>query len=109
MFARVASGYFLQDLLQLDCPSNRNLVFLLRLWGGKMDNATLSLSYNSLWKLLIDRKLKKKDLQNMAHLSSSVIAKMGKDQPVHLDTIVKICVALQCDISDVVTLCNKEA
>ena len=50
-----------------------------------------------------------KDLQNMAHLSSSVIAKMGKDQPVHLDTIVKICVALQCDISDVVTLCNKEA
>lgn len=44
-----------------------------------MDNATLSLSYNSLWKLLIDRKLKKKDLQNMAHLSSSVIAKMGKD------------------------------
>ena len=60
-----------------------------------MDNATLSLSYNSLWKLLIDRKLKKKDL--------------GKDQPVHLDTIVKICVALQCDISDVVTLCNKEA
>lgn len=74
-----------------------------------MDNATLSLSYNSLWKLLIDRKLKKKDLQNMAHLSSSVIAKMGKDQPVHLDTIVKICVALQCDISDVVTLCNKGA
>ena len=52
---------------------------------------------------------KKKDLQNMAHLSSSVIAKMGKDQPVNLDTIVKICVALQCDISDVVTLCNKEA
>ena len=74
-----------------------------------IEDATLSLSYNSLWKLLIDRKLKKKDLQNMAHLSSSVIAKMGKDQPVHLDTIVKICVALQCDISDVVTLCNKEA
>ena len=81
--------------------------------GGKMDNVTLGLSYNGLsynglWKLLIDRKLKKKDLQNMAHLSSSVIAKMGRDQPVHLDTIVKICVALQCDISDVVTLCNKE-
>ena len=49
----------------------------------------MAVSYNRLWKLLIDRKLKKKDLQNMAHLSSSVIAKMGKDQPVHLDTIVK--------------------
>ena len=45
----------------------------------------------------------------MAHLSSSAIAKTGKDQPVHLDTIVKICVALQCDISDVDALCNKEA
>ena len=74
-----------------------------------MDEAKMVLSYNKLWKLLIDRKLKKKDLQNMAHLSSSVNAKMGKDQLVHLETIVKICVALQCDISDVVTLCNKEA
>ena len=73
-----------------------------------MDEAKMVLSYNKLWKMLIDRKLKKKDLQNMAHLSSSVIAKMGKDQPVNLDTIVKICAALQCDISDVVTLCNKE-
>ena len=74
-----------------------------------MDEAKMVLSYNKLWKILIDRKLKKKDLQKMTHLSSSVIAKMGKDQPVHLDTIVKICVAIQCDISDVVTLCNKEA
>ena len=73
-----------------------------------MDNVTLGLSYNGLWKLLIDRKLKKKDLQNMAHLSSSVIAKMGKDQPVNLDPIVKICVAFQCDTSNVFTLCNKE-
>ena len=73
-----------------------------------MDNVTISLSYNGLWKMLIDRKLKKKDLQNMTHLSSSVIAKMGRDESVHLDTIVKICIALQCDISDVVTLCNKE-
>ena len=74
-----------------------------------MDNATLSLSYNSLWKLLIDRKLKKKDLQNMAHLSSSVIAKMGRNESVHLDTIVKICIALQCNISDIVELQRKEA
>ena len=74
-----------------------------------MDEAKIVLSYNKLWKMLIDRKLKKKDLQKMTHLSSSVIAKMGRDEPVHLGTIVKICIALQCDISDVVTLCNKEA
>lgn len=42
-----------------------------------MDEAKMVLSYNKLWKMLIDRKLKKKDLQKMTHLSSSVIAKMG--------------------------------
>lgn len=123
MFVRVASGYFLQDLLQLDCLSNRNLVFLLRtnyegkltVWFlicqevAKMDEAKMVLSYNKLWKMLIDRKLKKKDLQKMTHLSSSVIAKMGRDESVHLDTIVKICIALQCNISDIVELQRKEA
>lgn len=69
---------------------------------------TISLSYNGLWKMLIDRKLKKKDLQNMTHLSSSVIAKMGRDESVHLDTIVKICIALQCNISDVVELQRRD-
>lgn len=73
-----------------------------------MGNRILEISYDNLWKLLIDRKLKKKDLQNMAHLSSSVIAKMGKNQSVHLETIVKICSALQCDITNVVSLCDKE-
>ena len=73
-----------------------------------MDNVTLGLSYNGLWKLLIDRKLKKKDVQNRTHLSSSVIAKMGRDESVHLDTIVKICIALQCNISDVVELQRRD-
>lgn len=73
-----------------------------------MENTT-QISYDRLWKLLIDRKLKKKGLQELTHLSPSVITKMGRNESVHLDTIVKICVALQCDISDVVTLCNKEA
>ena len=73
-----------------------------------MDNVTISLSYNGLWKMLIDRKLKKKDLQNVTHLSSSVIAKMGRDESVHLDTIVKICIALQCNILDVVELQRRD-
>lgn len=75
---------------------------------AKMDNMSVAISYNRLWKLLIDRKLKKKDLQRMTHLSSSVIAKMGRDESVHLDTVVKICIALQCDISDIVEIKWKE-
>ena len=83
--------------------------FLICQEVAKMDEAKMVLSYNKLWKLLIDRKLKKKDLQKMTHLSSSVIAKMGRDESVHLDTIVKICIALQCNISDIVELQRKEA
>lgn len=78
------------------------------LGDAKMDNISVAISYNKLWKLLIDRKLKKKDLQSMTHLSSSVIAKMGRDESVHLDTVVKICIALQCDISDIVEIKWKE-
>ena len=58
-------------------------------------------SYNKLWKLLIDRDLKKKDLISKTRLSSAVIAKMGKNKPVHLETLLKICSALNCDISDI--------
>ena len=83
--------------------------FLICQEAAKMDEAKMVLSYNKLWKMLIDRKLKKKDLQKMTHLSSSVIAKMGRDESVHLDTIVKICIALQCNISDIVELQRKEA
>lgn len=59
------------------------------------------ISYNRLWKMLIDRKMKKKDLQAATNLSSTVISKMGRNESVHLDTLVKICAALQCDIADI--------
>lgn len=74
-----------------------------------MDQRTMVLSCNELWKMLIDRKRKKRDLQNMTHLSSSVIAKMGRDKSIHLDTIVKICIALPCNISGTVELQRKKA
>ena len=51
-----------------------------------MENTT-QISYDRLWKLLIDRKLKKKGLQELTHLSPSVITKMGRNESVHLDTL----------------------
>ena len=59
-------------------------------------------SYDKLWHRLIDLKLKKKDLQKRASLSSAVIAKMGRGESVNLETIAKICSALQCGIADIV-------
>ena len=68
-----------------------------------MENTT-QISYDRLWKLLIDRKLKKKGLQELTRLSPSVITKMGRNESVHLDTLAKICYALQCNIEDIVEI-----
>ena len=58
--------------------------------------------YDRLWSLLKERKLKKKDLQSCTHLSSAVIAKLGKGLPVHLNTLLKICSVLHCSLDDIV-------
>lgn len=60
------------------------------------------ISYKPLWVTLVDRDLKKKDLIEMADISSATVAKMGKNEYVALEVIDKICVALNCEISDVV-------
>lgn len=62
----------------------------------------MAVSYNKLWKLLIDRKMKKKELITLSGVSKSTIAKMAKDEHVSTETIVKICGALSVNIEDVV-------
>lgn len=64
-------------------------------------------SYDKLWHLLIDLKLKKKDLQERAGLSSNVIAKMGRGESVTLEILAKICLALNCGVGDIVDLIRK--
>ena len=60
------------------------------------------MNYNKLWKLLIDKNLKKKDLREIAGLSTNVIAKMGKNGDVSTEVLRKICVALECKVEDIV-------
>ncbi len=62
------------------------------------------MSYNKLWKLLIDRGLIKKDLREMAGLSTNVIAKMGKNGDVSTEVLRKICKALDCRLEDIVEI-----
>ena len=66
------------------------------------------ISYDRLWKLLIDKHMMKKDLQRASSLSSNVITKMGKGESVTLETLAKICIALQCKLSDIVEIYLKE-
>ena len=64
----------------------------------------MSISYKKLWKLLIDRDMYKKDLRVAAGLSTNVIAKMGLNENVSTEVLVKICSVLQCDISDIMEI-----
>jgi putative transcriptional regulator len=62
----------------------------------------MTFSYNKLWKLLIDNNMMKKDLMQQANITSTTIAKMGKNEPVSLVVLGRICVALKCNIGDIV-------
>lgn len=64
----------------------------------------MELSYNNLWKTLIDKKMKKGTLCQEAEISTSTMSKMKRNEPVSLTIILKICEALNCSINDVVTI-----
>ena len=64
----------------------------------------MAISYKKLWKLLIDKDMKKKDLQQAAGISSASITKLGKNENVNTEIIEKICTALQCDVSDIMEM-----
>lgn len=61
----------------------------------------MMISYNKLFKLLIDRKMKKKELCEKAGISASTIVKMGHNEPVSVELIGKICLALDCTANDI--------
>ncbi|WP_027087973.1 helix-turn-helix domain-containing protein [Cohnella panacarvi] len=64
----------------------------------------MSVCYNKLWKMLIDRRMKKKDLQNLAGISASLITKLGREEPVTTTVLMKICAALDCDIGEIMEI-----
>ena len=65
-------------------------------------------NYKKLWKLLIDKDMKKKDLAQLAKISNTSIAKMGRNENVTVDVLVKICTALHCEIGDIVEITPDE-
>lgn len=61
-------------------------------------------SYNKLWKLLIDRGWKKKDLRDRSGIRSASIANLGNNGKVTTEVLLKVCKALDCDISDIMEI-----
>lgn len=64
-------------------------------------------SYNKLWKILIDRGMRKEDLRIKTNLSSGTIAKLSKDENVTVDVLLRICDTLDCDIEDILETVRK--
>ena len=68
----------------------------------------MKVCYDKLWKLLIDKKMKKTDLIRKAKISSNVLAKMGKEESVSLESIGKICSMLGCNVDDILEFQSSE-
>lgn len=64
----------------------------------------MSVRYNKLWKILIDKGITKTEMRKQVGLSSNVLAKMGKDETVSMDTLVRIAVFLECGLDDIVEI-----
>ena len=61
----------------------------------------MAVSYKKLWKLLIDKDMKKKDLRLATGITTTALAKLGRNENVNTEVLLKICNVLQCDISDI--------
>ncbi len=60
-------------------------------------------SYDKLWKLLIDKKMNKEELRKRTGMSSTTLARMGKDENISLDVLGRICKELECDVGDIIS------
>lgn len=66
----------------------------------------MHISYRPLWNTLKERKMRKEDLRLAAGLTTNMIANMGKEKHISMATLLRICTALNCDLSDVIELSN---
>ncbi len=68
----------------------------------------MTVSYDKLWKLLIDKKINRTELKSLSSVSFNVLAKMGRNEYVSLESLCKICTALECDIGEIMEFKNGE-
>ena len=68
----------------------------------------MKVSYNKLWKMLIDKNVQKKDLQEAVKMSPNTMAKMGRNENISMDVLVRICKELQCDVGDIMEVIQEK-
>ncbi len=68
----------------------------------------MTLSYNKLWKLLIDKGMTKTEMRLKADISTTTLAKLGKNETVSMEVLLKICKILNCNVGDIMDVINEE-
>ena len=68
----------------------------------------MPVSYDKLWKMLIDKKMNRTDLKDAAGISFNVLAKMGRNEFVSMESLYKVCTALNCDVGDIMEFTSNE-
>ena len=68
----------------------------------------MAVSYKKLWKLLVDKDMKKKDLRIATGMTTTALAKLGKNEHVNTEILAKICKVLECNIEDIVEVIDEE-
>ena len=68
----------------------------------------MAISYNPLWHLLVEREMNKEDLKGAANITSNIVSRMSKNSYVNLESLEKICLALDCRIEDVIEIHRNE-
>ena len=69
----------------------------------------MTLNYNKLWKLLIDKGMTKTEMRLKADISTTTLAKLGKNETVSMEVLLKICKVLECNVGDIMDVINEEA
>jgi putative transcriptional regulator len=70
----------------------------------RLQEVPMKVSYDKLWKKLIDEKMNKRELMHRAKVSTNIIAKMGKEEPIALESVAKICAVFHCSVDDILEL-----
>lgn len=68
----------------------------------------MAISYNKLWKLLIDKNLKRTEMAQRAGITGNVLGRLSRNEPVSMGSIEKICILLECNVGDVMDFINDE-
>lgn len=68
----------------------------------------MRVSYNKLWKLLIDKRMSKSEFRDAVNMSSNTLAKMGKEETISLEVIMRICKEFKCDVGDIIEILPDE-